>query len=270
MERKVAALKRLQEIIDELRGPKGCPWDRAQNLRDMSRYLLEEVSEAADAVEASQGRPTMQVSEELGDILMNILLSAKIAEDEGGFDIAHVADGISEKLIRRHPHVFGQTRADGIPQVLANWNAIKEEEKAESGSGTRQDSLLDRVPRSLPPLERSYELSLQAAKVGFDWPDARGALQKVLEEIDEVRAHMEGSAAGTGSSLEAELGDLLFAVVNLCRKLQIRPDVALRRTLKKFCGRFRAIEEQIPDLRNATLEQMEAIWQQAKAKESPD
>ncbi len=276
MHDKIAAIMRLKEIIDVLRGPQGCPWDRAQTLSDMGRYVLEESSEVADAIDVAGGGPAPAVCEELGDLLMNVFLAAKIAEDSGSFSIAEVADGISEKLVRRHPHVFGNATVNGVDEVLTRWDAIKAKEKetaasvkakttAKDGAATSSrpaaPSRLDGVPRSLPPLERSYEIGKKAAKVGFDWPDAEGALGKVEEELEEVRHQIPRGPA----AVEEELGDLLFAVVNLCRKLDIRPDTALRRTIAKFCERFRTIEDRIADLEKATLEEMESVWQEAKS-----
>jgi len=251
----------------------------------MKRYLLEETCEAVDAIEEARGKPADNVCEELGDVLMNVVLASRIAEDEGGFDVADVASGISEKLVRRHPHVFGDRRVDGVDEVLTNWNAIKEQEKDAAIAASR----LDGVPRSLPALERADQIGRRAAKAGFDWPDAAGAFEKVLEEAEEVRALLRElsetpgvppSPAGPPSPqagrsperleevrprLEGELGDLLFAVTNLCRKLDVAPDRALRRTLRKFCDRFRAIEKRFPTMENVPLEEMEAVWQEAKA-----
>jgi MazG family protein len=265
MSRILEELGSLWRIVETLRGPDGCPWDKAQKLGDMGRYLLEEVGEVVDAIEDGAGRPTHQVREELGDVLMNVFLSAKICEDEGGFDLADVALGISEKLLRRHPHVFGDTRVEGVSDVLKNWNSIKAEEKASSGDrAATAPSILDRVPRSLPALERAGELSCVAAKVGFDWPEPRGAYDKVAEEVREVGEVLVSNAADREDRLEDELGDLLFAVANLCRKLGIRPESALRRTLRKFQARFRKIEERFGTLEGVSLEAMEAVWQEAK------
>jgi MazG family protein len=237
----------------------------------MGRYLLEEVSEAVDAIHDADGRPEATVREELGDVLMNVVLAARIAEDEGGFDLGDVAKEITEKLIRRHPHVFGDRAVNGVEDVLKNWNEIKEEEKRGDPEESEAGSRLDGVPRSLPVLERAHQLSREAAKAGFDWPDARGAYEKVLEEAEEVRALLESADSGTDSPserLESELGDLLFAAANLSRKLDVAPEVALRKTLKKFCQRFRAIERTYPDLESRTLEEMEAVWQDAKGRSS--
>ncbi|HVR76491.1 MAG TPA: nucleoside triphosphate pyrophosphohydrolase [Planctomycetota bacterium] len=268
MDRRTAALESLMKIVDQLRGPGGCPWDKVQTLGSMSRYMLEEASEVADAVEDAGGRPSPEVCEELGDLLVNVLLASRIAEDERAFSVAEVASGISEKLIRRHPHVFAGLHVDTVGEVLANWETIKAEEKdASRGAGAPRASRLDAVPRSLPGLERAFERGKRAARAGFDWPDATGALAKVAEEVEEVRGLLvrrpprEGD---NGEDLEEELGDLLFAVVSLCRKLEVRPEAALRRTLKKFCARFRVIEERIPDLEHATLDAMESAWQDAK------
>jgi tetrapyrrole methylase family protein/MazG family protein/ATP diphosphatase len=276
MNAKAEAFVRLEETVSALRGPGGCPWDRAQKLPDVSRYLIEEASEVADAIDEAQGRPLASVMEELGDLLMNILLASRIAEDEGAFDVAEVADAIREKLIRRHPHVFGvegkpAVPLSGVSEVLTTWNAIKaQEEKARKPAGTgRPPSRLDGVPRSLPPLDRAFELGRKAAKAGFDWPDASGAFEKVREELDEVRRQMDLHSAAPGAAgpaLAEELGDLLFAAVNLCRKLEVRPEAALRGTLRKFCERFHAIEERYPEMERASLEEMESVWQEAKGR----
>jgi MazG family protein len=284
MQRKLAALGKLLDVIDRLRGPGGCPWDRAQTLENMKRYLLEETCETIDAIEEAEGRPEGSVCEELGDVLMNVVLASRIAEDAGGFDVADVASGIAEKLVRRHPHVFGDRKVDSVDEVLTNWNAIKDQER------TVAASRLDGVPRSLPALERAHQLGRRAAKAGFDWPDAAGAFEKIVEETEEVRVllreaaeHPEGEASPIDArppeaggpqdrqsearfQIEAELGDLLFAVTNLCRKLGVAPEKALRRTLRKFCDRFRAIERRFPTMEGIPLEEMEAVWQEAKGR----
>ena len=270
MEAKTEAFRRLEEIVEILRGPGGCPWDREQTLSDMSRYILEEACEAVDAIQESGGRPTAAVEEELGDVLLNVLLASRIAEEEGSFGIARVADRIREKLIRRHPHVFGDAAGDkpevrGASEVLTRWNTIKEGEK--KAAGERHESRLDGVPRSLPPLERAYELGRKAARAGFDWPTADGALDKIEEELAEVKAAM---AHGGKERIAEELGDLLFAVVNLCRKLEVRPSDALRGTLTKFRARFAAIEQRFPEVEKATLEEMEAVWNEAKPGSAAD
>ena len=300
MNEKLTALGRLVEIVERLRAPGGCPWDQQQTLTDMGRHMVEEVSETVDAIETGGGAPSPHVCEELGDVLMNIFLAATIASETGRgdaqndaqndaqsdaqsdarpsgqadghvFGLADVARKISDKLVRRHPHVFGDTKVDGVDDVLANWNAIKARERQASGGdvrdapgGTPFRSRLDAVPRSLPPLVRALELGKEAARAGFDWPDARGALEKVEEELEEVRANLGAEDDSQAAALKEELGDLLFAVVSLCRKSDIRPEDALRGTLRKFCQRFQAIERRFPDLEDQSLEAMEEIWQQQK------
>ncbi len=274
MHEKLVAMGRLQQIVETLRGPNGCPWDKVQTLSTMSRYLLEESCEVQDAIDDARSMPTPAVCEELGDTLVNLLLAAQISEDAGGFNIADVARNASAKLVRRHPHVFANTRVDGVDEVLSNWNAIKAMEKlGHSATGalespTSRPSRLDGMPRSLPPLERALDLGKKASKAGFDWPSAEGALEKVAEELGEVREKLarsqESPPRESKNGLEEELGDLLFAVVNVCRKTNVRPEQALRGAIRKFCARFRQIEARIPSLETASLETMEKAWQASK------
>jgi tetrapyrrole methylase family protein/MazG family protein len=263
MDARVHQLARLVDIVETLRGPGGCPWDREQTLGDMPKNLLEEACEVIDAIDDGARQPTASVREELGDLLMNIFLAAQICQDQGAFSLEEVTADICDKLIRRHPHVFGDAKADDVAQVLERWNAIKAAERQAKTGEARRESRLDRVPRSLPPLERADSLGRAAAKAGFDWPSASGALEKVREELDEVSAELNGNSPGA-ARLEEELGDVLFAVASLCRKLEISPDRALRKTLKKFTERFRYIEEKLPSLESASLEAMETLWQEAK------
>jgi MazG family protein len=273
MDAQLASLGRLLEIVRLLRAPGGCPWDRKQVLSDVPRYLIEESSEVADAVEDARGQPDPSVADELGDVLMNVVFAARIAEEAGGFGIHDVATRICDKLVRRHPHVFASTQAESVEQVLVNWNAIKAAEKAERSSlesgvadaaaaaSASPPSRLDSVPRNLPPLERAYELGRKASDAGFDWPDATGALEKVEEELREVRQTIPVGA----EALAEEMGDLLFAVINVCRKVGVRPETALRRANRKFTERFRVVERTVGDLEKATLDDMEGAWQAAKA-----
>jgi MazG family protein len=260
IEAKLAALRGLEEIIERLRGPGGCPWDREQTLAKMGPNLLEEACEAVDAIEAAGGAAAPAVLEELGDILMNVLLAARIAEESGAFDIGEVARAISAKLIRRHPHVFGKERAATVEDVLKRWNAIKAEEK---GSGKEADapSRLGKVPRSMPALSAAAKLGERAASVGFDWPDARSALAKVEEEMREVAEVIDRSAPF--DEIRHEVGDLLFAAANVARKAGVDPESALRAALDRFVRRFRYIEGRI-DVSKASLDEMEALWKSAK------
>ncbi len=264
MERKLESLKSLIEIVERLRGPGGCPWDQKQTLRDMGRYLMEEVGEVGDALHEDGGQPSRHLCEELGDVLMNLFLAARIAEEADGFSLVEVADTISEKLVRRHPHVFGDAQVESVDEVLANWERIKATETQHHSESSPRPSTLDGVPRSLPPLTRSYELGKKAAKVGFDWANAQGALDKVREETEEVRAILGETQETPSDELVSELGDLLFAVVNLCRKSHVHPDDALRSTMTKFERRFRAVESRFSDMSGEPLERLESAWQQVK------
>jgi len=259
MDPRLTAIERLVTIVDTLRGPDGCPWDRAQTLGNLARYIEEESSEVVDAIEDAGGTASPGVCEELGDLLMNIVLAARIAEEGGGFSLGTVAGQVADKLVRRHPHVFGDASATTVDEVLDRWNAIKAEEKASLAAAP--PSRLDGVPRSLQPLERAYELGKKAAKAGFDWPDAAGALDKLREETHEV-----SEVLGAGRQrLEAELGDLLFAAVNLCRKCDVRPSAALRRTLERFRRRFHHVEMRYPNMETVPLADLESAWQAAKS-----
>ncbi|MEM7233319.1 MAG: nucleoside triphosphate pyrophosphohydrolase [Planctomycetota bacterium] len=261
----------LIRVVEVLRGPSGCPWDRKQTLQTVARYLLEESSEVADAIAESDGRPSDDVRDELGDVLMNVLLASRIAEEAGRFSIRDVARSIREKLIRRHPHVFGSTECSDADEVVVRWEEIKQQERDAKGeSGPR--SRLAGIPRHLPPLARARKISSKAADVGFDWPEPSGSLAKVREELDEVAELLEtegtssenGAPSGVNPNLEEELGDVLFATVNLCRKLGVHPDDALRRTMKKFVQRFEYVERKIPDLESASLDEMDRYWNEIR------
>lgn len=271
MDKKIASLRRLQEIVETLRGPDGCPWDRKQTIRSLRRNFLEESCEVIDAIESNGNGDLNQspaVCEELGDLLMNIFLAARIAEEEGGFDLEAVATRICEKLVFRHPHVFGSEKIDDVDGVLSRWEALKKQEKGEAEGGEKPSSQLDRVPRSLPPLTAAHELSRQAAKLGFDWKRPEDVLEKIREEIGEVEDCLDKSPPRT-DNLRDEIGDLLFAVVNLARKVDISPDEALRSTSRKFYRRFQFIEKNLEERDDPmSLEEMEKLWQEAKRQES--
>ena len=274
-------LAKLRKIVATLRGPGGCPWDREQTLRDIGRYLLEESCEFADAAREADGQPSPQVCDELGDVLMNVLLASCIAEETDAFSLDDVARKVREKLVRRHPHVFGDKRLHDAEEVLKQWEEIKARERsAEQGTGKGTGdrgfrSRLAGIPRSLPPLARAFKLSSRAARHGFDWPDPAGSLAKVQEEVGEVRSLLEGAdqmekngppkAPRERARLAEELGDLLFATVSLCRKLGIHPDDALRSTLKKFSERFEYIERQLPNLEEANLQEMDRLWDEMRS-----
>lgn len=247
-------LHRLLDILARLRAPDGCPWDREQTEASMAPHLLEEAYEAVDALQTGDARASC---EELGDVLMNVLLIAQIASEAGRYDAEAVAAGIADKLVRRHPHVFGDRAVSGTDEVLANWETIK---RTEAGGPAK--SVLSGVPEALPGLLRAYRVGEKAARAGFDWPDRRGPREKLDEELRELDAAL---AAGEAGAIEHELGDVLFSVVNLARHAKVQPEMALRRTIDRFIRRFREVERSLGDrLASATLEEMEAAWQRAK------
>lgn len=250
----------LVEIMARLRGENGCPWDREQTSESIKPYLVEETYEVLEAID--EGDPA-KLREELGDLMLQIVFHAQMAEEAGGFTIAEVLTAINDKLVRRHPHVFGDLKAETSQEVLFNWEQIK---KAERQKAQGQASLLDGVPRELPALLRAHRLQEKASRVGFDWAEAREVLQKVEEELVELRSAMDGEAP---DRVEAELGDLLFSLVNLSRFLAVNPEEALRKTIARFIDRFRYIEEELSrrgrSLRQVTLQEMDALWAEAKA-----
>ncbi len=254
-----AELERLVGIMARLRGEGGCPWDREQTHESIKPYLTEETYEVLEAIDE---RDPGKLREELGDLLLQIVFHARMAEEAGAFDIAAVIAGIAEKLRRRHPHVFGDVKADTAQEVLFNWEQIKQRERRQARGSA---SALDGVPRELPALLRAHRLQEKASRVGFDWKEAREVYRKVEEELAELRAAMEGEEP---ARTEAELGDLLFALVNLSRFIAVNPEEALRKTIARFIARFRYIEEALAargtSLRDASLEQMDALWTEAK------
>jgi len=263
------SLQRLLDIMARLREPGGCPWDREQTLETLRPYVLEETYEVLEAIDSGDARAHR---EELGDLLLQIVFQARIAEEERRFDFADVADAISDKLVSRHPHVFrptGQDGASGAPPevkdadaVLRQWAELKRRENEAKGGGK---SVLEGVPREMPALARAERLTEKASRVGFDWPDARGAREKLAEELGELD---EAIAGGDRMRIEDELGDLLFAGANLGRKLGVPPEEALRRTLGRFIERFQHVEGELASrgMRpgEATLEEMDRLWEEAK------
>lgn len=258
-----AAQVRMHQLARTLR--EECPWDRQQTHASLVRYLVEETYEVVDALQAlDPADPSTDDSlvEELGDLLYQIEFHATIAEQEGRFTMADVANGIHDKLVRRHPHVFGTTRADDAETVLTNWDAIKRVEK-------QRTSVFDGVPTSQPSLSYAFAVQRKAAKVGFDWPDARGALAKIAEEADELVAAVDAAADDDRLAIADELGDLLFSVVNVARHLDVEPEVALRAAVGKFRTRFEAVERLAAargiDLHATDLPTLDALWDEVKA-----
>jgi len=267
-------ISRLLEIMSRLRNPvSGCPWDIKQDFASIIPYTLEEAYEVADAVERGD---FVDLKDELGDLLLQVVFHAQMAQEAGLFEFGDVVGAITSKMIRRHPHIFGNKRDLTPDQVKALWGEIKAEEKtlrlkerAAAGKPVEHRvSALDGVPTPLPALGRAVKLQEKAGKVGFDWNDAREVLHKMREEIDEIEQALEG---GDTREIAGEIGDMLFAIANLARHLKIDPEAALRLTNAKFTRRFHFIEDQLAmnDRRpeGASLEELEALWQAAKATE---
>lgn len=253
------AFEDFQELIAHLRAPEGCPWDREQDHQTLRRNLLEEVYEVLDALDADD---PVAMQEEFGDLLLQIVLHAQIAAEYGEFTMSDVIEGIHTKLVRRHPHVFGDMNLEDPDAVIQNWEKIKSKEREQNGDDEK--GLLDGINIAMPALAVAEAYQKRAARVGFDWPDITGVLDKIEEEIAELRE------AETPAHKAEELGDLLFVMANLARWQDIDPEVALRETNAKFLKRFSFIEaearKQGRDLSDMTLEEMEEIWQQAKGK----
>jgi MazG family protein len=259
------AIARLREIVRRLRAPDGCPWDIEQSHESLIPNLLEEAYEAAEAIRSGD---RVHMCEELGDLMLQAVMHAQIADEAGDFDLDDVATGISDKLVRRHPHVFGDSDADNTEAVLAQWDQIKKEEKAAAGNVEESPSALEGVPVGMPAIMRAKELQKKAAKVGFDWEKAEAVMPKVWEELDEVAAAMSGDDA---DALAGEIGDLLFAVVNLARKLKVDPEAALACANDKFTRRFKLVEQHFSqagqEIGSATLAEMDVAWDAIKAAE---
>jgi len=273
-------------IMERLRAPGGCPWDREQTFDTIQRYTVEETYEVLEAID---NRDWRELPGELGDLLLQVLFYAEMAREEGLFSINDVLDALNHKLISRHPHVFGSVKADSAGEVLKNWEAIKAEEKRRKNTDTldaKRETLLGGVSSKMPALLEAHKISAKAAQVGFDWPDIAGLFEKLDEETRELQSNLaelpaEALGAGRQNSpavpeelrhrIEDEVGDLFFVLVNVARYLKVDPELALRRTNRKFRRRFGWLEEQL-HLRGkkpgeATLEEMESLWQQAKRHE---
>jgi MazG family protein len=264
-----ASFDKLVEIMRALRAPDGCPWDREQTLASLRPFVLEETYEVLEAIESGS---VSELREELGDYLYEAVFLAQISEEAGNFSIADAIDAVCDKLVRRHPHVFAREERDKsitTDQVNEQWETIKARERADAGQGAaRPKTTLSGVPKTLPSLLRAYEISARAAAVGFDWTRPTDVVDKIEEEMAEVRHEVESGATGNLSRAEKEMGDLLFAVANLSRKLGIEPEAALRRANEKFTRRFDAVEQAFAvrgrSLQDATLEEMEQEWQRVK------
>lgn len=257
----------LVAVMRRLRAPGGCPWDREQTHLSLAQYLLEEAYETFDAIhESAESGNFDPLKEELGDLLLQIVFHAEIAEERGDFSADDIAGDVAEKLIRRHPHVFGNQKLESARDVLENWDTLKANERLASGKPQRPaESLLDEVPVHFPALLEALKLGKKASKAGFDWSSANEVLDKAAEEIAELRDAISAKEQG---EIEEEIGDLLFAVVNLARHLEVEPETALKRTNRKFRQRFKYIERKLREngktIGDVSLEEMERLWQAAK------
>jgi tetrapyrrole methylase family protein / MazG family protein len=253
--------ERLVEIMARLRAPGGCPWDREQNFDTIKPYLLEETYEVLEAIDA---RNWAGLAEELGDLLLEVVFFAQMASEEGTFSISDSLDAVNQKLVRRHPHVFATGDAKTSDDVKRRWEEIKADEKKSRGEAPK--SILSTIPRNLPALVEAQQISSKVAHVGFDWENTDQVVEKLHEELNELAEARKGESR---EELENEIGDILFALVNVARHLKVDPEQALRRSNAKFRRRFSHVESNA-ELPGASLPEMETLWQEAKAQESHD
>jgi MazG family protein len=264
---KKADIQKLVDLVERLRGDDGCPWDKEQTRETLKPMLVEEAYEVLDALD---GTDPGVLKEELGDLLFQVIFHAQIAGERGEFALADVIDRLHEKMVRRHPHVFGTADLKTAEDVLRNWEDIKAAERGTTSSSdpASEKSILDGIPSRLPALHEAYQITAKASRVGFDWNRLEDILAKLKEEAEELLAARDRSDP---AQVAGEVGDLLFVVVNVARFLGIDPETALRRSNRKFIRRFRYVEarikEQGRELKNATLAEMDALWEQAKRNE---
>jgi tetrapyrrole methylase family protein/MazG family protein len=250
-------LKELVSIMERLRGPKGCPWDREQTTESLIPFVIEEAYEVAAAIDS---RDPKSIKEELGDLLFQIIFLCQLAKERREFDISDVIESSCTKMVRRHPHVFGEKKAETSKEVLSQWAAIKEEEKK------KEEGYLSELPEAFPALMRAHRVTEKAAKIGFDWENVDQVLEKLNEELNEFR---QALSARDAKSIEEELGDLIFALVNISRFVEVNPEEALRKTIGRFINRFHYIEKRLEEegkeLSGTPLEEMERLWNEAKS-----
>lgn len=260
------AFQKLVELVETLRGPQGCPWDREQTRETLKPMLIEEAYEVLEALDDPDPR---QLCDELGDLLFQVLFHAQISHERGEFQIDDVVTGIHDKMVRRHPHVFGQVHLETSEDVLKNWEELKKNERRQRGLlAPEKQSLLSGVPAGLPALHECFQLSAKAARVGFDWPDLTSLLDKLAEEARELR---EVAGSNEFAAVREEAGDLLFAAVNAARFLQIDPETALKQANRKFSRRFQSMESRMErdglPLKDSDMDTLEKYWQEAKSEE---
>jgi tetrapyrrole methylase family protein / MazG family protein len=259
-----ANISMLVEIMKKLRSPEGCPWDREQTHDSLKPYLIEEAYEVLEAIEL---KDASSLEEELGDLLLQVVFHAQLAEEKRQFDMNDVIRGISEKLIRRHPHVFAGMDLKTSEEVLVHWKKIKADEKGKSLLQEKH-SILDGLPKDLPPLTEAVQLTRRAAEVGFDWPTLDGIFEKLGEEVGEIQ---EAIRSGKEEEIREELGDLFFVLANLARRLLVDPELAMRSANRKFQRRFRGLERELQEkdqtLAETSLEEMDTLWEKRKRSE---
>jgi MazG family protein len=259
----------LVSVMARLRAPGGCPWDREQTYTSLSQYLIEEAYETFDAIhEADSSGDTANLKEELGDLLLQVVFHSTIGAEKGDFTIDEVAAGVTQKLVLRHPHVFGDAKMERAEDVLDNWDQLKADERLASGKKVKErDSILDEVPVHFPALLEALKVTTKAAKVGFDWRNTDDIFAKLDEEVGELRSAIEENDR---AAMDEEIGDLLFVIVNLARKLDIEPETALKKVNRKFRQRFRFIEKELKSQNKtpeeSNLMEMDALWNAAKLK----
>jgi tetrapyrrole methylase family protein/MazG family protein len=266
MDGKRADIEKLASLVQRLRGDDGCPWDKDQTRETLKPMLIEEAYEVLDALDAED---PAELKEELGDLLFQVVFHARIAQERGEFDLADVIDRCHEKMTRRHPHIFGDADLRTAEDVLKNWEDIKAAEKGVPSSLHPESgrSLLDGIPSKLPALQRAYQMTAKASRVGFDWPRLEDILAKMREEVSELR---EAQSQQDPRKVADEVGDLLFVAVNIARFLGVDPETSLGRSNRKFDRRFRYVESEVKrqgrELKDASLAEMDALWEQAKGK----
>lgn len=253
-------ITKLTALMERLRGPEGCPWDRDQTMQSLTPFIIEEAYEVVSAIDSGDME---HIKEELGDLLFQVIFVSELAAEEGRFTMGDVIDGSFDKMVRRHPHVFGESRADTPEAVLKQWAEIK---KAEKKGREKETGYLAGVPEVLPALLRAHKISQKASKVGFDWKGVEEVLDKLDEETAEFKEAVRSRKA---ADMEEELGDMLFTMVNIGRFLQVNPEDALRKTIAKFIRRFHHVEMSViqrgEDLSTTDMDEMERLWQEAKA-----
>ncbi len=266
-----ATFNDLIALMERLRSPDGCPWDREQTYASLAPMMLEEAYEAFEAVESAREGNPRELAAELGDLLFQIVFYSQVAKESGDFTIDDVTDAVHTKMVRRHPHVFGDATAADTADVLRSWEAIKAEEKKVSGVETNT-SLLEGVSAKVPALMEAHQLSTKAARVGFDWQNLNDIFEKLKEEIEElqtaIQEHAVSSDEANHNLVREEIGDVLFAVTNIARHLKVEPEAALKLTNRKFRKRFKHIEQRLEQqgrgFDSASLDEMETLWQEAK------